>query len=102
MKEVRKLKSLEQVENEGVVVKRYGSKSRGSYSLTFSDGSHINTTMGVRFGTEIEVSPIAELHLSENNIYQWKSEGYSYKENWFEAGVDQVIDGLFGDLLENL
>jgi hypothetical protein len=99
MKEVRKLKSLEQVENEGVVVKRYGSKSRGSYSLTFSDGSHINTTMGVRFGAEIEVSPGIKY---EGDIYQWKSEGYSYKENWFEAGVDQVIDGLFGDLLEDL
>lgn len=100
MKEVRKLKSLEQVENEGVVIKRYGPKIHGSYSLTFEDGSHINVTMGARFGTEIEVLPSTAY--SGKNIYQWRSEGYSYKEDWFEPGVDKAIDGLFDDLLGDL
>jgi hypothetical protein len=99
MKEVRKLKSLEQVEREGIIYKRYGSKKRSSYSLTFNDGSHINATMGARFGQEIEVSPCTEY---KDSIYQWRSKGYSYKEDWFETGFDRVIDGLFSDLLEVL
>jgi hypothetical protein len=95
MKEVRKLKSLEQVKSEGVIIKQYGDTS-----ITFDDGSHINHSMGMRFGQEIEVSP--SVPGDGGNKYKWRSEGYSYKEDWFEPEVDKVIDGLFGDLLEVL